>query len=129
LEGIEQRKKQTRNTGNQTQNVHTFLFSLCLEEQESPPCVNGLACKPWRWLFYTYGMNDLGRLLVGLGLLLLIIGGLILLLGRTGIPFGKLPGDISYRGKNVSFYFPLASSILLSIVLSLLFYLLSRFRR
>ena len=74
-------------------------------------------------------MNDLGRLLVGLGLLLLVIGSLILLLGRTGIPFGRLPGDISYRGKTVSFYFPLASSILLSIVLSLVFYLLSRFRR
>ena len=74
-------------------------------------------------------MNDFGRMLVGLGLLLLVLGGLILLLGRIGIPFGRLPGDIAYRGKNTSFYFPLASSILLSIVLSLLFYLLSRFRR
>jgi hypothetical protein len=74
-------------------------------------------------------MNDFGRMLVGLGLLLLVLGGLILLLGRIGIPFGRLPGDIAYRGKNTSFYFPLASSILLSIVLSLVFYLLSRFRR
>jgi hypothetical protein len=74
-------------------------------------------------------MNDLGRLLVGLGFVLLIAGGLLLLLGRTGVPLGKLPGDISYRGKNLSVYFPLGSSILLSIVLSLVFYLLSRFRR
>ncbi len=74
-------------------------------------------------------MNDLGRMLVGLGLLCLLIGGLILLLGKTGLHFGRLPGDIAYRGKNTSFYFPLASSILLSIVLSLVFYLLSRFRR
>lgn len=74
-------------------------------------------------------MNDLGRLLVGLGLLLLTIGALILLFGRIGIPFGRLPGDLSYRGKNFSFYFPLASSILISVVLSLAFYLLSRFRR
>ncbi|HSY71510.1 MAG TPA: DUF2905 domain-containing protein [Alloacidobacterium sp.] len=74
-------------------------------------------------------MNDLGRMLVGLGALLLILGGLILLLGKAGIPFGRLPGDIAYRGKNASFYFPLGSSILLSIVLSLVFYLLSRFRR
>jgi hypothetical protein len=74
-------------------------------------------------------MNDFGRMLVGLGLLLLVLGGLILLLGKTGIPFGRLPGDIAYRGKHTSFYFPLASSILLSIVLSLIFYLISRFRR
>jgi hypothetical protein len=74
-------------------------------------------------------MNDLGRLLIALGLVLLIAGGLLLLLGRTGIPLGRLPGDISYRSKNVSVYFPLGTSILLSVLLSLVFYLLSRFRR
>jgi hypothetical protein len=74
-------------------------------------------------------MNDLGRLLIGLGLVLLVAGGLLLLLGRTGLPLGKLPGDISYRGKNVSVYFPLGTSILLSILLSAVFYFLSRFRR
>jgi hypothetical protein len=74
-------------------------------------------------------MNDLGRLLIGVGLVLVIAGGLLLLLGRTGFPLGKLPGDISYRGRNVSVYFPLGTSILLSVVLSLVFYLLSRFRR
>ena len=74
-------------------------------------------------------MNDLGRLLIGVGLVLVIAGALLLLLGRTGFPLGKLPGDISYRGRNVSVYFPLGTSILLSVVLSLVFYLLSRFRR
>ena len=74
-------------------------------------------------------MNDLGRLLIGVGLVLLVAGGLLLLLGRTGLPLGRLPGDISYRGKNLSVYFPLGTSILLSVVLSLVFYLLSRFRR
>ena len=74
-------------------------------------------------------MNDLGRVLIGLGLLLLIGGGLLLLLGRTGIPLGRLPGDISYRGKNFSVYVPLGTSILLSVLLSLVFFLLSRFRR
>ncbi len=74
-------------------------------------------------------MNDLGRLLVGLGLVLLVAGGLLLLLGRTGLPLGRLPGDISYRGKNLNVYFPLGTSILLSIVLSLVFYVISRFRR
>jgi hypothetical protein len=74
-------------------------------------------------------MNDLGRLLIGLGIVLLVAGGLLLLLGRTGIPLGRLPGDISYRGKNFSVYFPLGTSILISVLLSLVFYLLSRFRR
>jgi DUF2905 family protein len=64
-----------------------------------------------------------------LGLLLLVAGGLLLLLGRTGLPLGRLPGDISYRGKNMSVYFPLGTSILVSVLLSLVFYLLSRFRR
>ncbi|MGA3226477.1 MAG: DUF2905 domain-containing protein [Acidobacteriaceae bacterium] len=74
-------------------------------------------------------MSDLGRVLIGLGLLLLVAGGLLLLLGRTGLPLGRLPGDISYRGKNMSVYFPLGTSILVSVLLSLVFYLLSRFRR
>ena len=74
-------------------------------------------------------MNDLGRLRIGVGLVLVIAGALLLLLGRTGFPLGRLPGDISYRGKNLSVYFPLGTSILLSVVLSLVFYLLSRFRR
>jgi hypothetical protein len=74
-------------------------------------------------------MNELGRLLIGVGLVLLVAGGLLLLLGRTGFPLGRLPGDISYRGRNVSVFFPLGTSILLSVLLSLVFYLLSRFRR
>ncbi|WP_238324682.1 DUF2905 domain-containing protein [Pseudacidobacterium ailaaui] len=81
------------------------------------------------FLVYTRSMSEMGRLLMGLGLLLLVVGGAMLLLGKSGLPLGRLPGDISYRGKNFSFYFPLATSILLSLVLSALFYLFSRFRR
>lgn len=74
-------------------------------------------------------MHELGKALVGLGLLLAVIGALILIAGRFGLPLGRLPGDFAYRGKNVSVYFPLGTSILISVVLSALFYLLSRFRR
>ena len=74
-------------------------------------------------------MQDIGRWLVGIGLLLAVIGALILLAGRIGMPIGRLPGDFSFKGKNVSFYFPLGTSILISVVLSLLLYLISRFRR
>ena len=68
-------------------------------------------------------------MLLGLGLLLVLIGALVLLAARTGLPLGRLPGDISYKGKNFSIYVPLATSILISIVLSVVLYLFSRFRR
>jgi hypothetical protein len=71
----------------------------------------------------------LGRLLVILGVLLVAIGGIIILLGRSGLPIGRLPGDILYKGKNSTFYFPLASSILISIVLSIILFLIGRMRR
>jgi hypothetical protein len=74
-------------------------------------------------------MNDLGKMLLGIGLFLVLIGGLVLLAGRLGLPLGRLPGDFSYRGKNVSVFFPLGTSILISVVLSVLFYLITRFRR
>lgn len=73
-------------------------------------------------------MNDLGRIILALGILLVIVGGIMVLLGKSGLPIGKLPGDIVYRGRNTTFYFPLATSILLSIVLSLILYFVNRSR-
>ncbi len=70
----------------------------------------------------------MGKMLAFLGLILLIVGGALMLLGRTNLPVGRLPGDILYRGKNTTFYFPLATSILLSVVLSVVLYLIGRFR-
>jgi len=72
---------------------------------------------------------NLGKLIIFLGAILVGTGLLLMLLGRTGLPIGRLPGDIIYRRKNFAFYFPLATSILLSIVLTLVFYFLSRMRR
>ncbi|TAK09080.1 MAG: DUF2905 domain-containing protein [Candidatus Manganitrophaceae bacterium] len=70
-------------------------------------------------------MADLGRLLIFLGLLLALIGGVMLFAGK--IPgLGRLPGDILIQRRNVTFYFPIATSLLISIVLSLIFWLLSR---
>ena len=76
-----------------------------------------------------FTMNELGKLLLFAGLIL-VVGGLILMLfGRTNLPLGRLPGDIIYRGKNTTFYFPLATSILLSVVLSVILYLVGRLKR
>jgi DUF2905 family protein len=74
-------------------------------------------------------MTEIGKILVFLGLLVLAVGVALILLGRTNLPLGRLPGDILYRGKHTTFYFPLATSILLSVVLSLALYFLGRLRR
>jgi len=68
-------------------------------------------------------------MLVMLGVTLVVIGGIVMLLGRTGLPLGRLPGDVLYRGKNTTFYFPLASSILISVVLSIVLFLIGRMKR
>jgi Protein of unknown function (DUF2905) len=74
-------------------------------------------------------MNDLGKVLLGLGLLLAIIGAVLLLADHFGLPLGRLPGDFAYKGKHLSVYFPLGTCILISVVLSAVLYLLSRFHR
>ena len=74
-------------------------------------------------------MGDLGRMLLILGGILVAAGLILMLLGRTNLPIGRLPGDFLVRGKNTTFYFPLATSVLLSIVLSVFLYFVGRFRR
>jgi hypothetical protein len=74
-------------------------------------------------------MADMGRMLVVVGVALVVIGGVVLLVGRTGVPLGRLPGDFLYRGKNTTFYFPLASCILISVVLSIVLFLIGRMKR
>lgn len=71
----------------------------------------------------------LARLLVKLGLLLIVAGGVIYALDRFGIRIGHLPGDLAWRRKNIAVFFPLGTSLLLSILLTLFFYILSRFHR
>jgi hypothetical protein len=72
---------------------------------------------------------ELGKMLVGFGIMLIVVGGGLWLASRMGIPLGRMPGDMAYRGKNVQVYFPLGTSILISIVLSVIFYLISHLRR
>jgi hypothetical protein len=74
-------------------------------------------------------MAEFGKMLVFLGVVLFAVGTVLILLGRTSLPIGRLPGDIFYRGKNTTIYFPLATSLLVSVVLSLVLYLINRFRQ
>ena len=74
-------------------------------------------------------MSDLGKLLIGLGLVLVVAGVLLTVLGRANLPLGRLPGDIVYRGKHTTIYFPLGTSVVVSVVLSLVLYTLGKLRR
>jgi hypothetical protein len=70
-------------------------------------------------------MNDIGKILIAFGLLIALAGGVLVLVGR--VPWvGRLPGDIHIQRGNFTFYFPLATSLLLSVVLTLIFYLVGR---
>ena len=73
-------------------------------------------------------MAELGKLLLVVGGIVIVIGAALIFSAKLHLPIGRLPGDIVYRGKNTTFYFPLATSILLSIVLSLIVWLLNRGR-
>jgi hypothetical protein len=74
-------------------------------------------------------MTDLGKLLLVLGGVIVVAGAVLLLAGRFNLPLGHLPGDIVYRGKNAVFYFPLTTCIVISVVLSLIFWLFGRGHR
>ncbi|HVH87961.1 MAG TPA: DUF2905 domain-containing protein [Terriglobales bacterium] len=74
-------------------------------------------------------MNSMGKLLIAVGGLLILIGGIVVLAGRANIPLGRLPGDISYHGKNTSVFFPITTCIILSIVLSFILWIVNRFMR
>ena len=70
-------------------------------------------------------LDDLGKVLVGFGVLIAAIGGMLVLAGR--VPWiGRLPGDIYVQRGNWSFYFPLATSLILSGLFTLIFWLWSR---
>ena len=72
-------------------------------------------------------LNEMARMLVIIGCFLIIFGGLLFLVGK--IPgAGRLPGDIVIKKENFTFYFPLATSILVSLVLSLIFFLINKSR-
>jgi len=72
-------------------------------------------------------LQHIAKLLIVFGIIITVIGALLLLFRNSGIPFiGRLPGDIFIQRKNFTFYFPVATGILLSIILTLIFYFIGR---
>ncbi len=84
--------------------------------------------RPWPCI-RIFVVNELGKILIGLGVVLVVLGLLVVIGGRLHLPLGRLPGDVVYRGKHTSFYFPIVTSILLSIMLSVILYFISRASR
>jgi hypothetical protein len=74
-------------------------------------------------------MTSIGRMLIAAGSLLILTGLIFLVAGKFSLSLGRLPGDLNFRGRNWQVFIPLGTSIVISIVLSLVLYLLSRLRR
>jgi hypothetical protein len=74
-------------------------------------------------------LRELGRVLLILGGIAVVVGAFLFVSGRLPLRLGRLPGDVIHRGEHSTFYFPIATSLLLSVGLSFLFWLFSHFRR
>ncbi len=76
------------------------------------------------------GLQGLGKTLVLVGGIIAVVGLVLVFSDKVSFPFlGKLPGDVYIRRKNFTFYFPIVTSIVLSVLLSFLFYLVSHFSK
>jgi hypothetical protein len=73
--------------------------------------------------------SDLGRMLLIFGIVLVVVGAFLLTGAKLPFRLGHLPGDVAYRGKNGSFYFPIVTCIILSIALTLISWIIHYFRR
>ena len=71
----------------------------------------------------------MGRTLMIIGAVIFAVGAVVWLVSKTGIPLGRLPGDVSWEGKNVKVYAPFATMLIISVVLTLIMNLISRFRK
>lgn len=74
-------------------------------------------------------LRELGKGLLILGLVIAAVGGFLLAGAKLPLRLGRLPGDIAYQGRHTTFYFPIVTCILLSIVLTLFFWIVGAFRR
>lgn len=74
-------------------------------------------------------LREIGRMLLMLGGMLIVVGGVFYFGGRLPFRMGHLPGDIVHRGEHTTFYFPIVTCLVVSMVLTLLFWLFNQFRR
>jgi hypothetical protein len=74
-------------------------------------------------------MSEMGKALIAVGALLVVLGAVLLLGGRMNLPIGRLPGDIVYKGKSTTVYFPIVTCIVISVLLTLVLWIVGRFGR
>ena len=74
-------------------------------------------------------LRETGKLVLLLGVVLVIFGAVMLFSGRLPFRFGRLPGDVVYQGRHGSFYFPIVTCVILSVLLTLFFWIANFFRR
>ena len=73
-------------------------------------------------------MNQLGKMLIAMGLLIAAVGFLLIIAGKLNVPFGKLPGDITYQKKNLTVFAPFGTMIVVSVILTLILNIFSRWK-
>lgn len=74
-------------------------------------------------------MQQLGRTLLLIGAILMVVGGFLYFGGKLPFRLGRLPGDIVHRGQNSTFYFPLLSCLVVSVLITLILWIINQFRR
>lgn len=74
-------------------------------------------------------MRELGKGLLILGLVIAAVGGFLFAGAKLPLRLGRLPGDIAYQGRHTAFYFPIVTCIVLSVLLTLVFWIVGAFRR
>jgi hypothetical protein len=74
-------------------------------------------------------LRELGKVLLILGIVLVCAGSLLFVGAKLPFRLGRLPGDIAYQGRNTTFYFPIVTCVVLSLALTLIFWLINFFRR
>ena len=74
-------------------------------------------------------LRELGRMMLVVGVVLVIVGGLLAFGAKLPFRLGRLPGDITWQGKNTSFYFPIVTCIVVSVVLSAVLWVIGQIRK
>ena len=74
-------------------------------------------------------MQQFGRTLLLLGAILVVVGAFLYFGGKLPFRLGRMPGDIVHRGQNSTFYFPLVSCLVISVLITLIFWIINQFRR
>jgi hypothetical protein len=107
----------------------SLTSQISLRVRCQPVLTAGFACVAITLQSKIAFVTDLGKLLIFVDGMVVVVGLGLVLAGRAHFPLGRLPEDFVYRGKNTTFYFPLGTSIVISVVLTVLMYVVGKMRK